>query len=157
MQNETNNDSEMETDFFKVTPNQQLFAFGNVQKNDSLALSKREQDLLKALDEKRDLCQTELEKRKELTNRSYCTTPLGSDSTFSIRFSFAISSHSGGLALLCHKSFSFLNFKFDPNGRFLFVRLKTQNALLLLCFVYAHSNEQRADFGGACRFQRKRR
>ena len=111
-----------------------------------MALSKREQDLLKALDEKRDLCQTELEKRKELTNRSYCTTPLGSDSTFSIRFSFAISSHSGGLALLCHKSFSFLNFKFDPNGRFLFVRLKTQNALLLLCFVYAHSNEQRADF-----------
>ena len=63
-----------------------------------------------------------------------------------VLFSFAISSHSGGLALLCHKSFSFLNFKADSNGRFLFVRLKTQKALLLLCFVYAHANEQRADF-----------
>ena len=63
-----------------------------------------------------------------------------------VLFSFAISSRSGGLALLCHKSFSFLNFKADPNGRFLFVRLKIQNALLLLCFVYAHANEQRADF-----------
>ena len=61
MQNETNNDSEMETDFFKVTPNQQLFTFGNVQKIDPLALSKREQDLLKTLDEKRDLSQAELE------------------------------------------------------------------------------------------------
>ena len=63
-----------------------------------------------------------------------------------VLFSFAISSHSGGLALLCHKTFSFLNFKADSNGRFLFVRLKTQKALLLLCFVYAHANEQRADF-----------
>ena len=63
-----------------------------------------------------------------------------------VLFCFAISSHSGGLALLCHKSFSFLNFKADSNCRFLFVRLKTQNALLLLCFVYAHANEQRADF-----------
>ena len=63
-----------------------------------------------------------------------------------VLFSFAISSHSGGLALLCHKTFSFLNFKADSNGRFLFVRLKTQKALLLLCFVYAHANEQRAYF-----------
>ena len=52
----------------------------------------------------------------------------------------------GGLALLSHKSCSFLSSKADPNGRFLFVRLKFQNTLLLLSFVYAHANEQRVPF-----------
>ena len=82
---ETNNtkDSEMETDFFKVVPTQQLFTFGTIQKDDPLALSKQEQDLLKKLDEKRNITQAELEKRIELTNRSYCTTPPESDSTTS--------------------------------------------------------------------------
>ena len=82
---ETNNtkDSEMETDFFKVVPTQQLFTFGTIQKDDPLALSKQEQDLLEKLDKKRNITQAELEKRIELTNRSYCTTPPESDSTTS--------------------------------------------------------------------------
>ena len=75
------NDTEMETDFFKVTPDQQVFTFGNIQKDDPLALSEQEQGLLKELEEKTNLSQAELEKRIELTNRSYCTTPPGSEST----------------------------------------------------------------------------
>ena len=51
---ETNNDAEMETDFFKVTPNLQFFTFCNLQKDDALALSEQEQELLKILEEKTD-------------------------------------------------------------------------------------------------------
>ena len=63
-----------------------------------------------------------------------------------VLFSFTNSSKVGGLALLTHKSFSYLSSKADPNGRFLFVRLKFHNTLLFLSFVYAHANELRASF-----------
>ena len=61
-------------------------------------------------------------------------------------FSFSNSSKAGGLALLSHKSCSFLSTKADPNGRFLFVRLKFQDSILFFAFIYAHANEQRAPF-----------
>ena len=64
-----------------------------------------------------------------------------------VLFSYSNSSKVGGLALLCRStSISFSGYKADPCGRFLFVRLKVLNTPLLLCFVYAHANEQRANY-----------